>query len=84
MTGTADVVNRPANTEALVTQWPWPAWLVTSQGEGHLVPATTSPRADAIATLVIDVLTGTIGGRPEALSQLDDHSPVPGVVVEPG
>ena len=78
-TGTADEVNPPAQTQALVTQWPDRAWLVTSDGDGHLAPATTSPRQVAIANLVVDVLRGSIGGDPSALDRLAADAAVPGL-----
>lgn len=51
MTGTADTINPPANTERLWRQAPAPAWLVTLDGGSHLGTFTTDaarPQIDAI------------------------------------
>ncbi len=52
ITGSADTVNPPARTRALFDEAPSMAYLLTSLGDSHLGPSTTSPRHGEIAAVV--------------------------------
>ncbi len=52
VTGSADVTNPPSQTRALFAEAPTPSYLLTSAGDDHAAPPTTSPRRDAIAAAV--------------------------------
>ena len=60
ITGTADEVNPPIRTRALFAEAPSTAYLLTSLGDSHLGPSTTSPRHAEIATVVVDFLRATL------------------------
>jgi dienelactone hydrolase len=82
VTGTADAVNPPTHTRALYLQWPGPAWLLSSAGDGHLGPATDSPRHLQIATVVIDFLEAHLTGDAAAAARLDEAAATDGLTLE--
>jgi fermentation-respiration switch protein FrsA (DUF1100 family) len=77
ITGSADSVNPPAHTRALFEEAPSPAYLLSSQGDTHLGPSTTSPRHAEIAAVVVDFLRSTMLDSPSARGRLvaDAHHP---------
>ena len=81
ITGTADAVNPPANTRALFMAAPPPAYLLTSAGDDHLAPSTTSPHRAAIDEVVTDFLRQTLDGDRLAGTHMLDDAAQPGLTL---
>ena len=82
ITGSADPVNPPANTRALFSAAPAPAYLLTTAGDGHLAPSTTSPHRAAIDAVVVDLLRATLDHDPAARSRLAIDAAQPGLTLD--
>jgi dienelactone hydrolase len=82
VTGTADPVNPPANTRALFSAAPAPAYLLTTAGDGHLAPSTTSPHRAAIDAVVVDLLRATLEHDSSARSRLAVDAARPGLTLD--
>jgi len=82
VTGSADSVNPPAFTRALFSAAPSPAYLLTSGGDGHLAPSTTSPHRAAIDAVVVDLLRATLDHDSSARSRLAVDAAQPGLTLE--
>jgi dienelactone hydrolase len=81
ITGSVDKVNVAANTAALYDSWPGSASMLTSAGDGHLAPSTDSPRHEAIASVVVDFLRGTVGSEPRVLTRVLIDADVTGLTL---
>jgi dienelactone hydrolase len=79
ITGSADTVNPPARTRALFAEAPSTAYLLTSLGDSHLGPSTTSPRHGAIAAVVVDFLRATLLDSTSARRRLATDARQPGL-----
>jgi dienelactone hydrolase len=82
VTGSADDVNRPANTRALFDELPHRAWMLTSLGEDHLTPSTDSPHLPTITAVAVDVLRGALDHDPAAVNQIADDATSSGLTLE--
>jgi dienelactone hydrolase len=82
VTGSADDVNPPTRTRALFDQFPQRAWLLTTDGEGHLTPSTDSPHLPAIIAIAVDVLRAALDGDPAASGRIAIDAARPGLSLE--
>jgi dienelactone hydrolase len=82
VTGSADDVNRPAETRALFDEVPQRAWLLTVDGEGHLSPSTTSPHLEAITAVAVDVLLGALDHDAAAFDRIEADGSRPGLTLD--
>ncbi len=82
VTGSADVTNPPSQTRALFAEAPIPSYLLTSIGDDHAGPPTTSPRRDAIAAAVVAFLDSVLLGDTAARTRITAAGTRPGLVLE--
>ena len=82
VTGSADEINPPSQTRALFAEAPIPSYLLTSAGDDHAAPPTTSLRRDAIAVAVIAFLDAELLGDATARARLMTAGSRPGLVLD--
>ncbi len=81
VTGSDDVTNPPARTRALFAEAPTPSYLLTSLGDDHAGPPTTSAHRDEIAVTVIDFLRAQLLGDTQARARIAVDGAAPGLVL---
>jgi len=82
ITGTADEVNPASETRALFDEFPTRAWLVSTIGEGHLEPSTTSPHLADIVAVIVDVLRAALYDDPTATNRIATDASGRGLTIE--